>query len=137
MLSFNFSQHSHVIFPVRKKIKNGFVPKTGRPNWERISLVVLFNCIVNDHLNVGGPEIVSVDWHLPTWKENSVDFAEGVEHFVLWIVVEEGEDLSSRHLDVFYVAGCDVGLVLEFFLAEVLGILSIDSDDRDLGRERG
>ena len=48
-------------------------------------------------------------------------------------MVEEGDDLSSCHFDVFDIARCDVGLVGEWGLSEVLGILGVDADDGVLG----
>jgi hypothetical protein len=66
-LPFNMGQHSHIIFPTRMEIHDGFVTKTSGPDWVRIAFVVLLVGVVKDNLNVGSPNVVTVDGHLTTW----------------------------------------------------------------------
>ena len=134
MLPLNRGQHRHIVLSTRIEVQNSLVAQTSCPNRKHIPLVVLLNRIIQDHLDVGSPKIVTVDRHLPARQEHPVDLRQQVQQLVLRVMVKNGDDLRPSHLDVFDVTCSYVSLILVVTLPEVLGVLRVHSYYRRLGR---
>jgi hypothetical protein len=136
LLSEDFSQNGHVVFAATEKVHHSFIPEAGRPDGEGVVLCVLLVGILEDVGDVGGPLVVAIDGHLSSREEDSIDFAEDVIELGVGVVIVERKNLSSSHLEILHVTCTDIGLLVLRRLPEVIGIFSIDADDRVLRRKR-
>lgn len=129
-LSVHSLQHIGII--ISRQVRQQLMAKTSPPDREHFAIVILLFSEVQNKLGILGPFITDIDFVVSSGEQNTVDLWKELLNGLLSRIRKNGHNLSSWHLQVFNVGGCDVG---SRYVLTVDGVLSVDADHWVLRRQ--